>query len=141
MHFYNVKQNLMDKFYGVPTVLYGSKEQDARALAYMAHTTLRTRARNDKDYWYFFINDITNRDVVRFLMKRNGLNPEYHVSQYFGDLQPVFRIRLRDIASDSKKLYFVNQVNLNYASTDLNQSDLARYVDRIKSELSRQKVK
>ena len=39
------------------------------------------------------------------------------------------------------KKNFVNQVNLNYASTDLNQSDLARYVDRIKSELSRQKVK
>lgn len=141
MHLYNVKQNLKDKFYGVPTVSYGSVEQDARALAFMAQTTMNTRATNDKRYWYYFINNVTNRDVIRFLMKRNGLNPEYHISRYFIEGQPVFRILLRDIASDSKKLYFVNQVNLNYALADLNQSDLARYVDRIKSELSRQKVK
>mgnify|MGYP003312060118 CR=1 FL=1 len=72
MHIYDVKMALRDTFYGEPSVLYGAPHQDANALAALSCGIFQLRAMNGRHYWYFFMKDIKNRDLVRFLLRRNG---------------------------------------------------------------------
>lgn len=137
MHIYNVRQFLKEKFYGVPTINGMSVDYDKRALAAMADMTMTACANNNKHYWYLFIRDIQDRDVIRFLLRRNGLNPEFHISQYFLDSRPVFRVRLREICADENKMRFVKSVDKMYKTGIFSETDVNRYIDTIKSKISR----
>ena len=66
MHIYDVKMALRDTFYGEPSVLFGTPHQDANALVALSCGIFRLRAMNGRHYWYFFMKDIRNRDLVRF---------------------------------------------------------------------------
>ena len=135
MHIYNIKQSLKERFYGVPEINSGSMDADARALVYMASHIMTTIASDNNHYWYLFMNDIKDRDVIRFLMRRNGLRPEFHNSQFFMDSRPVFRVRLREIVSWPQQQNFVKKIDEYYNSVTDKRADTVRYIDTIRTKL------
>ena len=143
MNFYNIKTALKDTFYGEPTVLYGTPKQDARALADMSAGMVRVRATNGRHYWYYFLKDIKDRDLVRFLMRRNGLVPEFHMSKYYDydNKQPAFRVLMLDLA----KYYHLDRFTIDikdfFESEEKHTADVVRYIDTIKTKLANQKQK
>ena len=141
MYMYNLKMKLKDTFYGTPTILGWTRKQDARALASVSTGMARMRASNGRHYWYFFMKDINNRDLVRFLMRRNGLVPEFHMSKYYDsdNKQPAFRVHMVDLVKYNDLLQFTNDIKTFYDSEEKNTADVARYVDRIKTGLNAQK--
>ncbi len=141
MNFYNIKTALRDTFYGEPTILYGTPRQDARALAFLSCGTRRVRALNGHHYWYLFVKDIKDRNLVRFLLRRNGLRPEYHMSEYYAEPQPVFRVRMTELDKYPVLQDFTKQVSDAYSEDNRLVADMARYVDTIKTKLSESKVK
>ena len=143
MHIYNVKAALKDTFYGESGVLYGNQGQDVRALALMSAGIFQIRATNGYSYWYYFLKDIKNRDIVRFLMRRNGLRPEFHMSKYYDhdDKQPVFRVPLSDLQASEYLNDFTKRVAAAYADKGKELADIARYVDTITTKLAVQKQK
>ena len=137
MHIHNIKQSLKEKFYGVPKINGGTPDNDACALASMASYIVKMVANDGHHYWYFFMNDIRDRDVIRFLMRRNGLMPEFHLSNYFMDSRPVFRVRLRQISSWPQQQKFVKKIDEFHSCEKLAKSDMVPYIDKIKTELFR----
>ena len=141
MHIYDVKMTLRDTFYGEPSVLYGEPQQDARALAALSHGVLNLRARNHQYYWYFFLKDDKDRDLVRFLLRRNGLRPEFHMSEYYVELRPAFRMRMSEISNSKHLMEFTKTLKDVYLN-DVNVGpDVARYIDTIKTKLAERQVK
>ncbi len=143
MHTYNVTAKLKDTFYGVPMILGGTRGQDARALGAMSVGMVRMRATNGRHYWYYFLKDIKNRDVVRFLMRRNGLSPEFHMSKYYDhdNKQPAFRVRAQDLISYDDLMRFTNDIKDAFESGDKATVDMLRYIDTINKRLSDRKQK
>ena len=141
MHIYNLKAALRDNFYGEPTILYGTPIQDARALASLSGGITRLRAMNGRHYWYFFVKDIKNRDLVRFLMRRNGLRPEFHMSEYYAAPMPAFRIRLSEVTESKHVSDFTSQIKNAYSEDDKLVTEMARYVDTISTKLKASKNK
>lgn len=143
MHTYNVTAKLKDTFYGVPVILGGTRGQDARALASMSAGMVRMRATNGRHYWYYFLKNIKNRDVVRFLMRRNGLVPEFHMSKYYDydNKQPAFRVRMSVLMKYSDLLQFTDDIKDAFDSNDRAPVDMARYIDTINQRLSARKQK
>lgn len=143
MHTYNVTAKLKDAFYGVPVILGGTRGQDASALASMSAGMVRMRATNGRHYWYYFLKDVKNRDVVRFLMRRNGLVPEFHMSKYYDydNKQPAFRVRMSVLMKYSDLLQFTNGIKDAFDSNDRTPVDVARYIDTINQRLSARKQK
>ena len=143
MHIYDVKMWLRDTFYGEPSVLYGEPQQDARALAALSRGVLNLRARNRQYYWYFFLKDDKDRDLVRFLLRRNGLHPEFHMSKYYDydNKQPAFRVLMLDLA----KYYHLDRFTIDikdfFDSEEKHTADVVRYIDTIKTKLANQKQK
>lgn len=137
MHIYNIKQSLKEKFYGVPKINGGTPDNDARALASMASYIMTMVANDGHHYWYLFMNDIKDRDVIRFLMRRNGLMPEFHQSNYFMDSRPVFRVRLRYISSWPNLQHFIKRVDDCHNNMLDESAEILRYIDKIKTELFR----
>ena len=143
MHIYDVKMWLRDTFYGEPSVLYGEPQQDARALAALSRGVLNLRARNRQYYWYFFLKDDKDRDLVRFLLRRNGLRPEFHMSKYYDydNKQPAFRVLMLDLA----KYYHLDRFTIDikdfFDSEEKHTADVVRYIDTIKTKLANQKQK
>ncbi len=141
MHIYNVKAALRDKFYGEPTILYGTPKMDARALAALLAGVTRLRALDGRHYWYFFVKDIKNRDTVRFLMRRNGLRPKFHMSEYYAEPLPAFRVPLSDVVNSQHIADFTNQIKDAYTEDDKLVVEMARYVDTVKTKLENCKNK
>ena len=143
MHTYNFTAKLKDAFYGVPVILGGTRGQDARALASMSAGMVRMRATNGRHYWYYFLKDIKNRDLIRFLMHRNGLRPEFHMSKYYDydNKQPAFRVRMSVLMKYSDLLQFTNDIKDAFDSNDKVSGDMARYIDTINQKLGEQKRK
>ena len=142
MNFYNIKTALRDTFYGEPRVLYGTRDLDARALASLSCGTKRVRATNGRRYWYLFVKDINNRDVVRMLLRRNGLRPEFHMSSFYAEPQPAFRVQTSELNRFADLQDFTKLIADAYsADDDKLVADMARYVDTIKTKLSESKVK
>lgn len=142
MHIYDIKMMFYDYLFGTPSILGWTPQQDARALAYMSTGMARMRASNGRrHYWYFFLKDINNRDLVRFLMLRNGLVPEFHMSKYYDsdNKQPAFRVHMVDLAKYNSLLQFTKDIQKFYDSEEKNTEDVARYIDRIKTGLNAQK--
>lgn len=137
MHIYNIKQSLKEKFYGVPKINGGTPDNDARALASMASYIMTMVANDGHRYWYLFMNDIKDRDVIRFLMRRNGLTPEFHQSNYFMDSRPVFRVRLCQILSCPNQQQFVRRIDDCHNNLLDVSTETLRYIDKIKTELFR----
>lgn len=138
---YNIKSALKDKFYGVPSLLGWTRGQDARALAELSCGATYTRAMNGHHYWYIFIKDIENRDIVRFLLRRNGLVPEYHTSRYYGSPQPAFRMRAATIAKYNDLINFIKSVEGSYKEELQRDPDVLRYIDTTKTKLAESKKK
>ena len=137
MHIYNLKM----KFYRTPRIRYGACDADARALASLANGTSRTRAKNGRSYWYLFIKDVQNRDLVRFLLRRNGVIPEYHISSYYGMPQPAFRVRVADLGKHSNLDEFTRSIDRSHQEDDKTAPDTLRYIDEIKTRLAASKQK
>ena len=138
---YNIKATVKDRFYGVPTVSGGTPEMDANALASLACGMTRMRASNGHHYWYLFIKDNECRDVVRFLLRRNGFCPEYHKSMYYGAPQPAFRMRMATIVKYRNLDEFVGLVDKAYRKDAHKEASYQRYVDTIKTRLNERKIK
>ena len=83
------------------------------------------------------MNDIKDRDVIRFLMRRNGLTPEFHQSNYFMDSRPVFRVRLSQILSCPNQQQFVRRIDDCHNNLLDVGTETLRYIDKIKTELFR----
>ena len=143
MHIYNIKAALKDAFYGTPTILGWTPKQDARALAAMSIGVSHLRASNGQAYWYFFLKDINDRDLVRFLMQRNGLKPEFHMSKYYEYVgkTPAFRVRMTDISKYYYLGKFTNDIKMFFDSEEKTAADVARYIDTIKTKLDAQRHK
>ncbi|MBR2393552.1 MAG: hypothetical protein IKB05_03610 [Alphaproteobacteria bacterium] len=141
MHIYNVKAALRDTFYGEQSVLYGTRRQDARALASLSGGVIRLRATNGHRYWYFFVKDVKNRDLIRFLMRRNGLRPEFHMSAYYAEETPSFRVRLSELEMSQDLNDFSRLVSNAYSDDDKLVSEMAPYIDTINQKLGDQKRK
>ena len=141
MHIYNVRAALRDTFYGEPTILYGTPGEDARALAALSAGVTRLRAMNGRHYWYFFVKDIKNRDLVRFLMRRNGLRPEFHMSEYYAEPFPAFRVPLSELTGSKHVADFTNQIKNAYSEDDKLVAEMARYVDTLATKLKESKNK
>lgn len=141
MHIYNLKMKLKDAFYRAPMIRYGTCNADARALASLASGTSRTRAKNGHSYWYLFIRDVQNRDLVRFLLRRNGLIPEYHISSYYGMPQSAFRVRMVDLGKHSNLDDFTRLIAACHINDDKMAPDTLRYIDEIKTRLAAGKQK
>lgn len=92
MSLYELGANIRDLF--KPTIIAPNVGTDAVAdakfLAGLAAGTAVLYANNGMLYWYYFIADVANRDVVEFLFNRNGLAPQYHLSRYYS-VAPAFR--------------------------------------------------
>lgn len=143
MHIYNIKAKLTDVFYGTPTILGWTPKQDARALAAMSVGVSHLRASNGQCYWYYFLKDINDRDLVRFLMRRNGLKPEFHMSRYYECVAktPAFRVSMADISKSYDLGKFQNDIKMFFDSEERVAADVARYIDTTKTKLDAQRHK
>ena len=142
MHIYNVKAALRDTFYGEPSVLYGTRENDARALASLSGGVTHLRAMNGRHYWYFFVKDIKNSDLVRFLMRRNGMRPEFHMSAYYAEPLPAFRVPVSELTKYKDLSDFACKIKTAYSDdNDKLVTEMARYVDPIKTKMNEKKSK
>lgn len=136
MHIYDVKMGLRDTFYGEPLVLFGTPHQDARALAALSCGVLQLRAMNGRHYWYFFIKDIKNRDLVRFLLRRNGLRPEFHMSNYYAEPHPVFRVQMTVLNKSKFLSEFAQMVKVAYSDDQEISSAVMDYIDTIRTKFN-----
>ena len=141
MHIYDVKMTLRDTFYGEPSVLFGTPHQDACALAVLSSGVFRLRAMNGRHYWYFFIKDIKNRDLVRFLLRRNGLRPEFHMSNYYAEPHPAFRVQMNVLNKYKYLSEFTKMLESEYSDDMKIEANVARYIDTIKTKLAERQVK
>lgn len=134
MHLYNVAYNIRDFFSPRPVLPCGSQMSDAHLLANMVAVRW-LRARNGRNYWYFFIHDIKNRDVIRFLLYRNGLKPEFHNSRYAYVTRtcPVFRCEKSAIVANSIASDFVELVRLS--ATEMGADEIQANIDIVKSQI------
>ena len=131
---YNIKSAFKDLFYSVVKINYGSRAEDASALATLTDGVSRVRARDGHHYYYFFVKDVKDCDVVRFLMRRNGLNPEFHMSNYYGVKMPAFRIKMLNVNSQPQ-IDFIKQIGANVRGNDV--AAMARYIDTIRTQMKR----
>lgn len=120
MHIYNTIHYVKDIFAPNPVLPCPMRNADAALLANMALRTMNLRARNGNKYWYYFLRDTAHRDVVRFLMRRNGLRPEYHISRYEGRMfpAPVFRVLCTQISENAILQEFIGLIELSAKDMD-----------------------
>lgn len=138
MHIYDVKMGLRDTFYGEPSVLFGTPHQDACALAALSRGVLNLCARNRQYYWYFFLKDDKDRDLVRFLLRRNGLRPEFHMSKYYDydNKQPAFRVQMTVLNKSKFLSEFAQMVKVAYSDDQEISSAVMDYIDIIRTKFN-----
>lgn len=88
-------------------------QNDMHLLYALSEETGFIRARNGKDYWYYFLYDAKNMDVARYLLKRNGVNTRVHWSRYLaynGSPRPALRVRTSYILANPAVEDFVRSV-------------------------------
>lgn len=141
--FETVVEYVKDKFYRKPIVSYGENkfaEQDAKALGHLVSDIMRTQATNGHRYWYLFIRDMRDCDVIRFLLRRNGLVPEFHKTKCYGDELPTFRVAVRGMDKNEKAKEFMKAVSKEFSSNIVEQPSVQVYIDSVKQQI-KQKVK
>lgn len=143
MGFYNVCEYTKD-FLGINSGMVSpnpDREKDAAALVSLSHGVSYRHSRNNKHYLYYIISNIANRDVIRFLMRRNGFTPEFHNSRYFSKTMPipVFRIPAKTIFQNPDLREFADLM----CFAGLNKSDVnlvKKHLETVKMSM-RQKSK
>lgn len=135
MHLYNIAYNIRDFFSPNPVLPCNTQISDALLLAHMVEETCYLRASNGQTYWYYFMSDEKNRDVVRFLLYRNGLKPEFHNSRYrySTHTRPAFRCVKSDIFANSTARNFVRMVK--ESPVKMGADEVQANIDRVKSEI------
>lgn len=135
MHLYNVAYNIRDFFSPNPVLPCNTQIFDARLLANIVDEARYLHARNGRNYWYYFIRDVKDRDVVRFLLYRNGLKPEFHNSRYAYSTRtrPAFRCAQSDILANNYASIFVRMVAASFA--EMSADEIQANIDTVKSEI------
>lgn len=135
MHLYNVVYNIRDFFSPRPVLPCNTQMADARLVANMVDEARYLHARNGRNYWYYFIRDVKDRDVIRFLLYRNGLKPEFHNSRYAYSThtRPAFRCVQSDILANNNASNFVDLIQLS--ATEMGTDEIQANIDIVKSQI------
>ena len=82
------------------------------------------------------MKDIKNRDLVRFLLRRNGLRPEFHMSNYYVEPQPAFRVQMTVLNKSKYLSEFTKMVKGAYSDDQEISSAVMDYIDIIRTKFN-----
>ncbi len=94
-------------------------DQDAKELwALSAEKISKIRASNGKLYYYYRPLDVNDIERAKLLMKRNGLHPKVHKSNFFMVKRTVLRVLVKDVDTKPECIDFIKKINNNVLSTE-----------------------
>ena len=116
-------------------------DMDARALYTLLNGDVKyLYARNGNKYLYCFVNNSADIDVVKFILKSNGMNPRLHVSRYYPYPMLAFRVPASDFNNNDVATMFKKSLldyRMNLAMRDAAGSRL----QEIRNHIAKQRTK
>lgn len=94
-------------------------DKDAKELWVLsAEKISKIRASNGKLYYYYRPLDVNDIERAKLLMKRNGLHPKVHKSNFFMVKRTVLRVLVKDVDTKKECIEFIKKVNANILTTE-----------------------
>lgn len=133
---YVVVDYVKDLFSGSAVALENrDMNKDAKALMYLSSGNIfYTNARNGREYLYCFVPDKANVNVVRNILRANGMNPNLHLSHYYNTPMLALRTPVKEIAENDQAQRFADRlmVERNRIAFD---KDIVRYIANIRQRI------
>lgn len=138
---------------------------DAKFLAAMCTDCVTVYTDDGVSYWYYFVADSNNCDVIKFLFHRNGLSPRYQLSRLYPVISrhynsqialshssvvgqckcvvgvyehPVFRIDTRQLSKNPRFAEFTYSVE---ASVHTNNQMTPAILEYLRAQMRRNKIR
>ncbi len=123
-------------FFRRPTVSYAKHpnvDMDINALRLLSDGALFIRSSNRKNYWYLFIRDLDDAELIKSVLARNGVRASLHFSQYRYRSEPVYRVLYQDFVRNANVTQFLKDVSSHFYPEDW--SITQKYVDQLREEM------
>ncbi len=139
MHLYNLVYRIHDMFTPTPQLPCPTADNDARLLLSISYGIEVIHARDGNKYWYYLMPDTERRDVVRYLLRRNGVTPSFHNSHYSYTCKtrPVFRVKQSVVDGNPAVKDFIAKVTTAQAIQDRNSVE--QQVRQIKMQMKQRR--
>lgn len=113
------------------------EKEDIILLSSMCYEARYVIATNGVEYFYYTpINDL-NLDVIKFVMKRNGLKPKIHTTSYYISPRKILRIPYNTLNNNNNCIRITDSIISNYMREDKNVNLLLRKVEEQMSQRSK----
>lgn len=105
------------------------EKEDITLLYSMCFEAMYVIATNGVEYFYYTpINDL-NLDVIKFVMKRNGLKPKIHTTSYYINPRKILRVPYNTLNNNNNCIRITDSIISNYMREDKNVNLLLRKVE------------
>ena len=132
---YVVVDYVKDLFSGSAVALENrDMNKDVKALMYLSSGNIfYTNARNGREYLYCFVPDKSNVNVVRNILRANGMNPNLHLSHYYNTPMLALRTPVKEIAGNDQAQRFADRLMVERKRIALDAS-IAGYVEQLRQK-------
>lgn len=105
----NLVPTYKNNFYVQPS---NNPEKDAKSLVYLTlGSSFFTVARNNREYFYCFVNSENDTDVIRYILRSNGMTPRLHKSRFYNRRDKVLRVPVSSIKNNKIAWDFTSLVD------------------------------
>ena len=113
------------------------EKEDIILLSSMCYEARYIVATNGGKYFYYTPVDESKMNVLKFVMKRNGLNPKVHNTSYYIRPRKILRVPYNGIKNNDRYIKFTDAVINNYMRKDKDVDLLLRKVEEQMSQRSK----
>lgn len=113
------------------------EKEDIILLSSMCDEARYVVATNGVEYFYYTPVDESKMNVLMFVMKRNGLKPKVHNTNYYIRPRKILRVPYNGIKNNDRYIKFTDAVINNYMRKDKDVDLLLRKVEEQMSQRSK----
>lgn len=114
MNIYNGIEYIKDYLNGTAKKTIGANaSEDVKILGCLVNNCRKIRSRNGVNYYYLFLSNNSDLQIVYDLLSRNGFLPRVHNTKYSIVPTQIIRIPTDSVKKDADKVEFLHQIQLN----------------------------